>query len=53
MSSLPQISDAEFEVMSIIWKYEPISTNDVVERLSKNKKWSPKTITNLVFNLLA
>ena len=30
MSSLPQISDAEFEVMSIIWKYEPISTNDVV-----------------------
>ena len=51
MSSLPQISDAEFEVMSIIWKYEPISTNDVVERLSKNKKWSPKTITTMLFRL--
>lgn len=51
MSTLPQISDAEFEVMSIIWKYEPISTNDVVERLSKNKKWSPKTITTMLFRL--
>ena len=37
--------------MSIIWKYEPISTNDVVERLSKNKKWSPKTITTMLFRL--
>ena len=51
MSTLSQISDAEFEVMSIIWKYEPISTNDVVERLSKNKKWSPKTITTMLFRL--
>lgn len=51
MNNLPQISDAEFEVMSIIWKYEPISTNDVVERLSKNKKWSPKTITTMLFRL--
>ena len=51
MSNLPQISDAEFEVMSVIWKYEPISTNDVVERLSKNKKWSPKTITTMLFRL--
>lgn len=51
MSNLPQISDAEFEVMSIIWKYEPISTNDIVERLSKNKKWSPKTITTMLFRL--
>ena len=30
--SLPQISDAEFEVMDVIWKYAPISTNEIAER---------------------
>lgn len=29
MSKLPQISEAEFEVMKVIWKYAPISTNEV------------------------
>lgn len=51
MNTLPQISDAEFEVMNIIWKYEPISTNDIVERLSRHKKWSPKTIQTMLFRL--
>lgn len=51
MKSLPQISDAEFEVMNIIWKYAPINTNDIVERLSKDKDWSPKTIQTMLFRL--
>ena len=25
MSNLPQISEAEFEVMKIVWKYAPVS----------------------------
>ena len=44
MKSLPQISEAEFEVMKIIWKYAPINTNEVTERLIKTTPWSPKTI---------
>ena len=51
MNNLPQISDAEFEVMNVIWKYAPISTNDIVERLSKNKVWKPKTIQTMLFRL--
>ena len=35
MSKLPQISEAEFEVMKIIWKYAPINTNEITERLLK------------------
>ncbi len=27
MSNLPQISEAEFEVMKIVWKYAPISVS--------------------------
>lgn len=26
MSKLPQISEAEFEVMKVIWKYAPITS---------------------------
>ena len=44
MSDLPQISEAEFEVMKVIWKYAPISTNEVTEKLTQTTDWSPKTI---------
>ena len=51
MRNLPQISDAEFEVMNIIWKHFPINTNDIVERISEEKNWSPKTIQTMLFRL--
>lgn len=28
--SLPQISEAEFEVMKIVWKYAPINTTTLL-----------------------
>lgn len=52
MARLPQISEAEFEVMKIIWKYAPISTNDVTEKLLKTSTWNPKTIQTLVKRLV-
>ena len=51
MNKLPQISDAEFEVMDIIWKYAPISTNEITDRLAKTKNWSPKTIYTMLSRL--
>ena len=32
---LPQISEAEYEVMKIIWKHAPISTNQVTDILCR------------------
>ena len=32
MSDLPQISEAEFEVMKIVWKHAPISTNEITDK---------------------
>lgn len=52
MSDLPQISEAEFEVMKIIWKYAPISTNEITEILTKTTAWSPKTIQTLIKRLV-
>lgn len=52
MSHLPQISESEFEVMKIVWKYAPISTNEITERLTKTTAWSPKTIQTLIKRLV-
>lgn len=52
MKDLPQISDAEFEVMKIIWDCSPISTNEVIEKLTNTTKWSPKTIQTMLLRLV-
>lgn len=52
MTSLPQISEAEFEVMKVVWKNAPISTNEVTERLTTTTDWSPKTIQTLLKRLV-
>lgn len=52
MKPLPQISESEFEVMKLIWKYAPIGTNDITERLTKTTAWSPKTIQTLIKRLV-
>lgn len=52
MKGLPQISEAEFEVMKIVWKYAPINTNEITERLVKTTTWSPKTIQTLIKRLV-
>lgn len=52
MRDLPQISEAEFEVMKIVWKYAPISTNDITDRLLQTTSWSPKTIQTLIKRLV-
>lgn len=52
MKSLPQISEAEFEVMKVVWKHAPISTNEVTEILTKTTSWRPKTIQTLLKRLV-
>ena len=52
MQDLPQISEAEFEVMKIVWKHAPISTNDITDRLLRTTIWSPKTIQTLIKRLV-
>lgn len=52
MSALPQISEAEFEVMKIVWKHAPISTIEITDLLTKTTSWSPKTIQTLIKRLV-
>lgn len=52
MKALPQISEAEFQVMKIVWEHAPVSTNQVTEYLARTTKWSPKTIQTMLKRLV-
>ena len=53
MKNLPIISDAEYQVMKVIWSAgRPISTNEVVEKLEISTSWKPKTIHTLLSRLV-
>ncbi len=52
MKKLPQISEAEYEVMKIVWNYAPINTNEVTDMLVKTTNWSPKTIQTMLKRLV-
>ena len=52
MHALPHISEAEFEVMKIVWKFAPINTNEITEQLLRTTSWSAKTIQTLIKRLV-
>jgi len=51
MPDLPQISDAEWNVMRVVWARHPIATNDVVDALAPTTHWKPKTVMTLLRRL--
>ena len=38
--------------MKVIWKFAPISTNEITDRLLKTTSWSAKTIQTLIKRLV-
>ena len=46
-----RISDAEWEVMNVIWDQQPVSSQDVVAALSKSQDWSPATVKTMLHRL--
>ncbi len=51
MEKLPQISEAEYEIMKIIWDEYPISTNEICEKAQQTHSWNQKTIHTLLTRL--
>ncbi len=52
MSETPKISDAEWEVMKILWEDSPLPSAAIVEELQKTHTWEPKTIKTLITRLV-
>ena len=48
MNEMPKITEAEYEIMKLIWKEEPISTNEVVKRFESISDWSPTKRSTLI-----
>jgi BlaI family penicillinase repressor len=53
MENRPKISDAEWQVMKVLWEKSPVSANDIVEKLGSETSWKPKTIRTLISRLAA
>lgn len=52
MGNLPKISEAEWEVMKIVWENNPLTSNEVIESLENKMNWNPKTIKTLISRLV-
>jgi BlaI family penicillinase repressor len=50
--SADAISDAEWEVMNVIWGHHPITASEIVEHLAPRTSWSPRTIKSMLNRLL-
>ena len=52
MATPPQISDAEWEVMKVLWDASPRTASEIADALCEPKQWSPKTVKTLLGRLV-
>src|SRR5712664_746332 len=51
MSKIPDISEAEWKVMKVLWAKSPRTAAEVVEALAATEDWHPNTIKTLLSRL--
>lgn len=51
MSKQIQISDAEWEIMKVLWQTPGLTANEVTERLADSKEWHVKTVRTMLTRL--
>lgn len=49
---VPSISEAEWEVMNVLWEKAPQTANDVISNLQGQKDWKSKTVRTLLDRLV-
>jgi BlaI family penicillinase repressor len=52
MKKTPRVSEAEWEIMQVLWKTSPMTANDIVEELSGKTPWKRETIRTLINRLV-
>lgn len=52
MKDAPKISEAEWEIMKIIWKKAPVTSDEIIDSLSDKKDWTAKTVKSFLNRLL-
>jgi BlaI family penicillinase repressor len=53
MKKLPRISEAEWEVMKVLWQEAPLPASTIIERVSPDgRPWHPNTVKTLLSRLV-
>jgi len=52
MANIPQISDAEWQVMKVLWENKPMTAMEVYKKLESNTEWKSKTVKTLLRRLV-
>ena len=52
MAKVPKISEAEWEVMKVLWKTSPKTANEIVDELKGKTHWKRETIRTLINRLV-
>ena len=52
MAKTPQISDAEWEVMKVLWERGPLDAQQIVDAIAAANKWNPRTVKTLLNRLV-
>ena len=52
MCKIPKISNAEWEVMKIIWSHHEITSVNIIHELEDKYEWKPATVKSLINRLL-
>lgn len=52
MGKTPQISEAEWQVMQVLWDRAPLTGSEVADALCERMQWHPKTVKTLLGRLV-
>ena len=52
MAKTPRISEAEWEVMKVLWKTSPKTANQIVDELKGKTRWKRETIRTMINRLV-
>ncbi len=47
-----QISDAEWQVMNVVWQDQPVDAQQVIDQLARPNSWSTATIKTMLHRLV-
>ncbi len=52
MRAIPKISDAEWEIMSVMWKKpKALTSQEIIDAVAGRQMWHPKTVRTLLTRL--
>ena len=52
MAKVPRISEAEWQVMDVLWTRSPLAANEIVAALAARCDWEPATIKTMLNRLV-